>query len=167
MTKNEKDPLWGAYAKTVRPLKGGKAERPPDAGAKRPSIKIAEKKLPRSYALPVEGPGKKSMRQLDRHVERRLNRGHLEIDARLDLHGFTQAEAYERLEKFLERGLRAGRRTLLVVTGKGTRGKGILRERLAGWLAASEHANGIIGFREAAPRDGGAGAFYVLLRRQR
>ncbi|HUY68235.1 MAG TPA: Smr/MutS family protein [Alphaproteobacteria bacterium] len=100
---------------------------------------------------------------LDKSLERRLRAGDVAIGARLDLHGMTQREAHCALEDFLERQVAAGKRVLLVITGKGRMGGGVLRARLAGWLAASPCATHIRGVRSAAPKHGGAGAFYVLL----
>ena len=114
---------------------------------------------------------------LDRRTADRLRRGLLPIDGRLDLHGMTQDAAHRRLLDFIRRGHAGGRRCLLVITGKGgdtataqawyERPKGVLRARLPEWLAASDLAPMILRIQPAQPRHGGAGAFYVLLRRQR
>lgn len=86
----------------------------------------------------------------------------------------TQAEAFGALLGFVESSARAGRRALLVITGKGAvgpnatgKGGGVLRRSVPGWLAASAVARRILTVTPAHIRHGGDGAFYVLLRRER
>ena len=99
---------------------------------------------------------------------RRLRRGLLPIDARLDLHGLGTGPARTQLELFLRTTRARGERCVLVIHGKGEHspnGVGALRGEIAAWLSqgpASEHVGA---FSTADERDGGEGAVYVLLRR--
>jgi DNA-nicking Smr family endonuclease len=93
-----------------------------------------------------------------------VRRGQHEIDARLDLHGHTQDTAHRELVEFLLRQAGQGARCVLVITGKGRLGVGILRSRLFDWIADPELRPFIAGYAEAHPRHGGAGATYVFLR---
>jgi DNA-nicking Smr family endonuclease len=101
-------------------------------------------------------------------VLRRLRRGRLPIDARLDLHGLGVREARRQLELFLRTMRARGERCVLIIHGKGEhspQGAGVLRGEIAAWLSqggASEH---IAAFATAGQADGGEGAVYVLLRR--
>ncbi len=106
---------------------------------------------------------------VDNRTMDRLRRGQLRPEARLDLHGMTQDEAHRALTGFVERSAARGARSILVITGKGrvSEGGGILRNQFPGWLNSPPIRPLIIGFAEAQPRDGGGGAFYVLLRRKR
>jgi len=114
---------------------------------------------------------------LDRRSAARLAKGQLPIEARLDLHGYRQAAAYEALKSFILGSVRAERRCVLVVTGKGQeRGQppamgeeapGILKRSLPRWLSEPPLADKILALRPATPQHGGEGAFYVLLRRRR
>ena len=81
----------------------------------------------------------------------------------------TAAEAQHRLEAFIGRAHQAGRRCVLVVTGKGsvTTGGGVLRRCLPDWLNGPVCRTKILAFCPAQPADGGAGAFYVLLRKKK
>ncbi|MGH6981326.1 MAG: Smr/MutS family protein [Stellaceae bacterium] len=120
----------------------------------------------------VRGQDEKSHRGtnggIDRRQELRLKRGQLPVEARLDLHGMTQAEAHRALAAFVARGHAAGKRTLLVVTGKGTReGTGVLRAAVPRWLTEPALRDRVLSIAPAVPRDGGGGALYVLLRRAR
>ncbi len=99
----------------------------------------------------------------------RVKRGKIEVDGRIDLHGMDQRAAIATLLGFVETSSRAGRRALLVITGKGpvSQGGGILRRNVPGWLMASPLAPRILAIEPAHLRHGGEGAFYVLLRRRR
>jgi DNA-nicking Smr family endonuclease len=85
----------------------------------------------------------------------------MEPDGKLDLHGFTQEGAYRALVKFLVRAQTEEKRLVLVITGKG----GTLRAQLPFWLGQEELRPLVAGIAEAHIRHGGAGAFYVSLRR--
>ena len=105
---------------------------------------------------------------LDRRNAQRLKRGQMAIEARLDLHGMTQVEAHGALARFIARSFGEGRRAVLVITGKGMRdGEGVLRRAVPRWLDDPALRPMILAREEAQPRHGGAGALYVLLRRQR
>jgi len=104
---------------------------------------------------------------LDRRSQTKLRRGQVDIEARIDLHGLTQDRAHRALEGFLDESRTAGRRTVLVITGKGGDGEGVLRNAVPKWLNETTNREMIRGFSHAAPKHGGAGALYVLLKRQK
>lgn len=106
---------------------------------------------------------------LDRRKAERLSRGKLPIEATLDLHGLRQAEAHRRLETFLADSQAAGKRCVLVVTGKGQykEDAGVLRSAVPRWLNEQPNRARVLSFDYAQPRHGGTGALYVLLRRRR
>jgi DNA-nicking Smr family endonuclease len=127
----------------------------------------------------VEGNTRFEVEDDGRHVEgrrvdlpadmlRRLRRGTVPIDARLDLHGLHAGEAREALEKFLREKRVQGEKCVLVVHGKGEhspRGQGVLRGEIAAWLSQSSASEHVAAFATAVGEDGGGGAVYVLLRR--
>lgn len=122
----------------------------------------------RSERLPELGPD--TAPGLDKRTAARLRRGQLPIEARIDLHGLTRDEAHRALEGFLGSAHDAGKRCVLVITGKGLRASGemgVLRDAVPRWLNAPPIRPLILAFRPAPPRDGGAGALYVLLKRKR
>jgi DNA-nicking Smr family endonuclease len=99
-------------------------------------------------------------------VVRKLRRGLLPIDARLDLHGLRADEAQETLERFLGERRSHGERCVLVVHGKGEhspRGVGILRGEISAWLSQGRASAHVSAFATAQRDDGGEGAVYVLL----
>ncbi len=104
---------------------------------------------------------------IDRRSSERLHRGRLPIEGRLDLHGMTQAAAAERLAAFIERSEAAGKRCLLVITGKGLASGGILRDQVPRWLNLPPNRGRVLAFDYARPQHGGSGALSVLLKRRR
>ena len=118
----------------------------------RPPLRIAAPQFNESPAPNIGG-----------HDEARLRRGRGEPEARLDLHGLTQDAAYRTLIRFLMDARGQGKRLALVITGKG----GVLRGALPLWLGQGDLKAMVGGVSEAHIRHGGAGAYYVTLRRQK
>ncbi|MBV8779717.1 MAG: Smr/MutS family protein, partial [Alphaproteobacteria bacterium] len=80
----------------------------------------------------------------------------------------TQAEAYDALSRFIPCSRAAGRRCVLVITGRGTASTGgVLRAAVPRWLTETEFRPHLLAIAPAQPRDGGAGAIYIMLRRSR
>ncbi len=104
---------------------------------------------------------------LDKTTRRKLSRGDLPVEARLDLHGYNAAQAEIRLRAFIQSSASFGHRCVLVITGKGVRGEGVLRRHVPVWLKQPPLGNVVLALSNATPRDGGSGAIYVLLRRAR
>jgi DNA-nicking Smr family endonuclease len=161
--------LWSAVTKSIKPLSGRRPETvdtDTDDGCapppKRPATKAAPKPL---SPTPPKAPP--SLTPLDRRTRQRVARGKVEIEARLDLHGMIQSEAHAELSRFLHRAGGRGARLVLVITGKGTRGEGVLRRQVPQWLNLPEFRALVIGFETAHIAHGGEGALYVRLRRVR
>lgn len=166
--------LFEASMRDVKPLKAKRRAR----AVPKPEPVIApvvEKPIlytarsPRGLPLspkPVAAP-KPQAPGLDGSTERKLTRGLLEIDASIDLHGMTQAQAHSTLDRFVGRHVNQASRVLLVVTGKGKGGDGVLKRQMPEWLMAGPYASRILRIVTAARGHGGGGAFYVLLRRKR
>ena len=110
---------------------------------------------------------------VDRRTAERLRRGKMPIEARLDLHGHTLAEGHRAVTAFVAQSFAAGRRCVLIITGKGNRqadgrrAPGVLKAALPDWLSDPPSADKVLTFSAAQPADGGGGAYYVLLRRRR
>jgi len=138
------------------------------------------KRLRRAIETP-SGPAPKGPLGIDGAMEKRMRRGAVEVDATLDLHGQSQARAHEQLIRFLSVAEVTGRRVILVITGKGApkseadfdaewrapEGRGVLRKMLPIWVREPPLADKVLTVRPAHMRHGGAGAFYVILRRSR
>jgi DNA-nicking Smr family endonuclease len=107
---------------------------------------------------------------LDPRLLRRLRRGDFAWQAHLDLHGMTGDQARVAVDRFLVEAVRATHRCVLIIHGRGLNSKDqtpVLKERLKSWLARGRAAHVVLAFTTARPCDGGAGALYVLLRRDR
>lgn len=103
---------------------------------------------------------------LDRRTWLKLRRGNYPIDARLDLHGLTQAEAHARLGAFLGGAQARGNRCVLVITGRALGRGGTLRTMTPRWLDEAPNRARVLAFAQAQLHHGGDGALYVLLRRR-
>jgi DNA-nicking Smr family endonuclease len=107
---------------------------------------------------------------LDPRLLSQLRRGEFAVQAHLDLHGMIQSAAKEALKEFIIGSVRKGLRTVLVVHGRGfgsPGGRPILKHACAGWLSHGAIGGHVLAFTSARPSDGGAGAMYVLLRREK
>jgi DNA-nicking Smr family endonuclease len=104
---------------------------------------------------------------IDRRSWLRLKRGQVTIEDSIDLHGLTQEQAHTKLGSFLAEAQQNGLRCLLVVTGKGLVHGGVLRHMVPRWLNEGANRERVLAFAPAQPKHGGAGALYLLIRRQR
>ena len=173
--------LWAHVTRDMRPLPRKKqlaARHPaddlserPEEGRGRAAARAPALRHPAPHPTPARLPelSLDASPGLDARSAERLRRGEMPIEARLDLHGHSQDEAQEALLAFVERAWHERRRTLLVITGKGRRGEGegVLRAAVPRWLNAEPLRRHLLAFARAQPKDGGAGALYLLLRRQR
>lgn len=170
--------LWESVAVQIKPLRrksraakapaaASEHEQPCEAAPRSPPA-AAPKILKRPLAPAAPPP----LAPLGRRERSQLSRGRKEIEARLDLHGMTQARAHRALQNFLHRASEDGLTFVLVITGKGrTSGpdseRGVLRNQVPHWLALPEFRGFVVGFEEAHIGHGGAGALYVRIRRAR
>lgn len=167
--------LWAQVARSVAPLCGRSyPEEPEPEPASAPAP--AEAPATRRPARPVPTrAGSPPLAPLERRTLVALRRGNRRTDAVMDLHGMRQAEAHGALLAFLRRSQAAGHTLVLVITGKGApeaggffaEERGVLRRVVPHWLRLAEARPFVLGFEEAAPHHGGAGALYVRLRRRR
>jgi DNA-nicking Smr family endonuclease len=107
---------------------------------------------------------------IDRRLVRRLRAGDFAFQSHLDLHGMTAEQARAAVDAFLDRAHKSGQRCVLIVHGRGRNSKDhvpVLKQRVTTWLTRGSWARLVLAFTSARPCDGGAGALYVLLRRQR
>ena len=100
-----------------------------------------------------------------RRTMRKLARGRFAVQAEIDLHGMTVAEAKPRLADFIDYALLRGLRCVRVIHGKG-KGSGargpVLKAAVNRWL---RRWDSVLAFVSARQADGGTGAIYVLLDR--
>ena len=169
---DEEIALWTEVARSVA--------RRRDATLPTPSNPVSAARAPtppRKAEPPAGRPTKPSappLAPIERRLKRELARGRAAIDAALDLHGLTQAEAHEALRGFLRHSQARGARLVIVVTGKGgaldqpggwSNERGVLRRLAPQWLREPDLRSVVLGFEEAGRVHGGSGALYVRLRR--
>ncbi len=107
---------------------------------------------------------------LDKRSAQRLKRGQLAVEGHIDLHGMTQTQAHRALTRFIADAQADGKRCVLVITGKGLRpdgATGVLRDMAPRWLNEPPNRARVLALHTAQPKHGGAGAYYVLLKRHR
>ena len=159
-----KQPRGPLEAKTT--AKKPRQKKAPVASAKRP---ISSKSTLGTAVHPADlRSAEPYMRAgIDNASARRLVKGVFEIDDQIDLHGQTEAQAHRQLQQFILRASSRHLRTLLIITGKGAQGMGVLRRKVPEWLKDEPLKSHILAISQASPKDGGGGALYVRLRRQR
>jgi DNA-nicking Smr family endonuclease len=98
----------------------------------------------------------------------RLHRGDFSIQAHVDLHGQSVAEAKKTFEEFLKGAVKSGKRAVLIVHGRGlsSPGEPVLKNNVREWLTRGHWRKWVIAFSSAQSYDGGAGATYILLRQR-
>lgn len=149
-------------AATVHPLTPRGAARTPRAQ----SLDAAARIDPERPALPAKTPRAK-VEGIEPNRRLRIARDREAIGGRIDLHGLTQDRARAALEAFLHRAWDEGWRAVLVITGKGVQGEGVLKKQTPAWLGAPHLAHIVAGLSEAHRHHGGEGALYVALKRKR
>lgn len=115
--------------------------------------------------------------QIDRRTLEKLRKGQMTIDARLDLHGMRQTEAYDALNRFMVLSVQQRLRCVLIITGKGKPRvstsaiiepeNGVLKKMLPQWLEDTKFKKNILTILPADKKHGGSGAFYIYLKKVR
>ena len=143
--------------------------KPPAKRVRPPRVPLAGPLPAPLPVAPVPAAADDRLAGIDRRTADRLRRGKLAIDARIDLHGMFQDDAHRALNGFVTGSAAAGRRVLLVITGKGRvrEGGGVLRRNVPHWLRLAPCAPHVLAVVPAQPQHGGSGALYVMLRRKR
>ena len=158
--------VWAVVARTVRPAPGRVVPQlPPE-----PELVPSKAALPAASVLP-KPPRPRPLTTPPEDIEpgrkRRIARARDPIEARLDLHGLDQDRARASLHGFLRRAHDDGLRAVLVITGKGVEGDGILKRRAPDWLSEPAVRPLIAGVSPADRRHGGEGALYIALKRRK
>ena len=102
---------------------------------------------------------------LSKRNSRNFKKGNVLIENKLDLHGFTENEAKNKLEFFINNNAENGKRLLLVITGKGEKGSGVIKNNIKNWLNEKKLRDKIQAVNYASRKHGGQGALYILLRK--
>ncbi|MBM7049138.1 MULTISPECIES: Smr/MutS family protein [Rhizobium] len=170
--------LWGRVAKSTRPMAGRMADMEAFEAALAAEAASEEKARaakagtapvptdPQNGPTPAKQPSGRH-HQLERPVKRKIAKGRLALEARIDLHGLIQSEAHGMLLDFLLRAHGRGLRHVLVITGKGSSmgSEGALKRAVPLWFSKPEFRFLISSYETAAQHHGGDGALYIRLSR--
>ena len=179
MTRRNKQDweLWERVKKTAKPLLRGQAvpedfealfakkEKRENIGQKPKTSSRTVRPAPTRHEPKIQISLASGAARLDQPTAKKIAKGKLPIEARIDLHGMTQDQAYGRLLRFVESEHRRGVRTVLVITGKGSIGGGVLRQAVPRWLSEPNFRQFVIGHHESHKSHGGSGAIYVRLKK--
>lgn len=186
--KPEEQELWSQVKKTVAPLapsrllptrSDGDTQKMDLAGntelVAKPTSPLPVRKKPVAPFLPAFRPTVSQPKRhagqpaLEKPVHRKIAKGSIDIDARIDLHNMSQAVAHHRLANFLADARQHQMRHVLVITGKGqsSGGDGILKRMVPVWLTTEPMKADVSGFSASARHHGGEGALYVRLKKPR
>lgn len=174
--------LWRRVTDTAIPLQKAMPKRreepvkhapQPKAPFQPQPFRMGERAAPQS---PLPNPPAPEPVVMDRKAFTRMKRGKMQPDAKIDLHGMTQAEAHPALVSTILNAHAAGKRLVLVITGKGKPRDdggpipvrtGVLRHNVPVWLRQPPLSQVVMQVSEASQGHGGSGALYVYLRRAR
>lgn len=190
-SSDEGEALWQTYIQGLRPLPKKKTKIRDMASQSELASEAKQQKDCQSFSRPqpssdiidrgVQGENydekMPSFKETsDRNVARQLKKGTLQVEATLDLHGFTQEEAFKALFRFINLCQLKGKRFLLIITGKGKNlhrqsideaRPGILKEKVPQWLQQGHFRPNVISISGATRAHGGSGAYYVRLRKEK
>lgn len=170
--RQDEDELWSAVTRSIKRLRPLQRLTEPRVREVEPAPARAEIRAS-TAASPHTSTPPPPLAPIGRRTRQRLARGTQSIDARIDLHGFTQDEAHGALMRFLRDAQANDMKFVLVITGKGrtradTDGNhGVLRREVPRWLKRQEFRPYVVGYEPAHVGHGGEGALYVRLRRAR
>lgn len=162
----EEKALWASAMEGVTPLTEKERETPKQ-DIKVPALPLPEAPAPLQPVIPigqVDILADEDAMTLDRRQAKKIRQGKVNIGARIDLHGLTEEKAYNTLLHAVDSAFHRKKRCLLVITGKGKSGQGMLVQRVPEWLRTSPFKQKIIRVTRALPEHGGGGAWYVFLR---
>ncbi|MBJ3761535.1 Smr/MutS family protein [Maribius pontilimi] len=187
----EEERLWEQVARKTQPLHPERRREHPAAEAPKapvPDLRVQTdlkdfrigRTAPQTTAgrdLVAPLSERLAQQQLNMDAKRfgRMKRGKLGVEARIDLHGLTLAEAHPRLNRFILEAHGSGKRLVLVITGKGRdrddggpipSRRGALRHQVPQWLSTGVLRQVVLQISEAHRSHGGSGAFYVYLRKR-
>jgi DNA-nicking Smr family endonuclease len=171
---DDDEKLWDHVTKDIEPLKNkerlkGITDPAEEKSPSKPPKKIRKAKTARTAQTSTKDVKPKPHRHddkagIDRRNWERFVKGKMPFDGRLDLHGMRQDEAHDAVKDFIKRHYALKSRALIIITGKG---RGILRDSLKRWLEIDGLGHKILKIVPAQQKDGGSGAFYLLLKRKR
>ena len=171
MTDKDDDEFWQETVRGIKPL----PEKNGVPTVKKTFLKKTQKEDIVPLKLFKHELGLGTHADIDRNTMRRFKRGEFPVEGVLDLHGYTEDKAYDAVRRFVTESYLAGKRCVMIITGKGLyhrdedvfQPKGVLRERVPQWLNQDNLKQLILTYIHPSAKMGGEGALCLLLRRSR
>lgn len=156
LTQEEKR-LWRKVARTVTPRREREME----------SLFKLDPETRHMMRLPPTRPKPPAKRQstVQINLDKKTRRGRLAIDARIDLHDLTRDQAFGMLKSRLRELSEADKRCVLIITGKGPRLMGVIRQAFPDWINHPDIRPHVASYAPASQKHGGSGAWYVFLKK--
>ena len=169
--------LWKKITEGMNPLR--KTAVTPDSS--KPVFEKEDKVIPapKTHSLPTANK-KPQTHSVDPNIIRKTQKGSIPVESVLDMHGMIQDQAYQTLQEFVKRCFNRNMKCVLVITGKGTNSKadkdifsskrdgvGVLKTQFPQWIKQPPLNTMVSGCAEAHKKHGGAGAYYLYLKKSR
>jgi DNA-nicking Smr family endonuclease len=157
--------LWSRVTKDIRPI--GKKFTKATPKAKKPEVE----KISPKYTVPKKSTSNlkiSEFKDISFKQAKRMDRGELKVEYTLDLHGMNVAQAHLLLEKCVKECYYSNKRNLLIITGKGLKSpnrEGKIRQGFKEWINSDSIRSMILRVSQATQKDGGSGAYYILLKK--
>ena len=113
-------------------------------------------------------------------INKELKRGKINIDRRIDLHGYSLVEAHEKFISEVKKNYNKNKRCILIITGKGVHKKieneqdtnpklfyGKIKNSIINWINEDDLKKYILTYQDAGFEHGGDGALFVYLRKKK
>jgi len=160
---------WEEFKKKVTPL--GKKHNLLKKSKDQPTLKKRESK--EKFETDFFFSENEDRKLLEKNTLKKIKKGKLKIESKLDLHGFTIEESKEKVVNFILRNYQRKKRMLLLITGKGKRlsvaegwrGTGKLKKNVPIWLNSVQLSKYILWFDSANHENGGEGALMIYLKK--
>ncbi|MBR1648516.1 MAG: Smr/MutS family protein [Alphaproteobacteria bacterium] len=168
------DDFWKEIIKDIVPLKSDKK----DLSRKKVLLTVTRKITPSTvYAgEPLERLDFDEAKGIDANTFRRFKTGRMPLDGKLDLHGYTEDQAFEKVTNFIKSSYLKSFRCVEIITGKGLhaqsdsdffKSRGVLKDRVPQWLNSPELRSLILAITHPEHTRGGSGVIRILLRRRK
>ena len=182
MSKDKKNDVFLNSIGETTPLKKRKKETPKISLNK----KIKTSKIVKGDPIFLEKYKEKNiskkqnvlMQNENKQTNKKLKKGRIQIDKKIDLHGLTIEEARAAFINSIEICFNQNKRCILYITGKGLKNLnpenhiqklyyGKIRQNFKYWIKDEKVFNKILNVTSADQKHGGEGAFFVYLRKRK
>lgn len=169
MSPND-DTLWERIKQTIIPINRDDVLPSVSTPMSRKKANKPKERFPQRKKIvpPISHDKKKteSFSAINRQTQRKIDKGQIKTDGKLDLHGLTVAQAHQTFIQYIKQAVSQNKKTIIVVTGKGSkeRGTGVIRRELPYWIEDPKIACHIHGFSEPIRNQG---RYLIILRRQK